>query len=65
MAYNYTEVYKCIGKMKRKKLVIISHTEHYVNSDGAIVGWGSTVNEINYLADYWSKVVHVACLYEK
>ncbi len=48
--------------MKRKKLVIISHTEHYLR-DGEIVGWGPTVNEINYLADYWDEVVHVACLH--
>jgi glycosyltransferase involved in cell wall biosynthesis len=48
--------------MKRKKLLIISHTEHYKSND-RIVGWGATVNEINYLADYWEEVVHVACLY--
>ena len=49
--------------MKRKKLVIISHTEHY-SRKGEIVGWGPTVNEINYLSDYWDYVVHVACLYD-
>lgn len=48
--------------MKRKKLLIISHTEHYKSNDH-IVGWGATVNEINYLADYWEEVIHVACLY--
>lgn len=46
-----------------KKLVIISHTEHYVNSNDEVVGWGSTVNEINYLAAFWDEVVHVGCLY--
>ncbi|WP_339887769.1 glycosyltransferase [uncultured Flavobacterium sp.] len=51
--------------MKNKKLVIISHTEHYLNENGALVGWGSTVNEINYLADHWNEIVHVACLYEQ
>lgn len=51
--------------MKRKKLVIISHTEHYLNDKGILVGWGSTVNEINYLADYWEEIVHVACFYEE
>lgn len=50
--------------MKRKKLVVISHTEHYKDTDGVIKGWGSTVNEINYLADYWEEVIHVACLHK-
>ena len=51
--------------MKRKKLVVISHTEHYRTAAGAIVGWGSTITELNYLADYWEQVVHVGCLYEQ
>ena len=50
--------------MKRKKLVIISHTEHYKNESNQIVGWGATINEINFLADYWDEVVHIACLYK-
>jgi glycosyltransferase involved in cell wall biosynthesis len=49
-------------EMKLKKLVIISHTEHYLNDDGKAVGWGPTVNEINYLADYFEEIVHIACL---
>lgn len=49
--------------MKRKKLVIISHTEHYTDADGVLKGWGSTVNEINFLADHWEAIYHVACLY--
>ncbi|MNE06534.1 putative teichuronic acid biosynthesis glycosyltransferase TuaC [compost metagenome] len=49
--------------MKRKKLVIISHTEHYKDADGVLKGWGSTVNEINFLADHWEAIYHVACLY--
>lgn len=49
--------------MRRKKLVIISHTEHHLDK-GVIKGWGSTINEINYLADYWEEVVHVACLHQ-
>ena len=44
-----------------KKLVIISHTEHQKDSDGSFFGWGPTVNEINYLSQYWDEVVHVAC----
>jgi glycosyltransferase involved in cell wall biosynthesis len=50
--------------MKRKKLVIISHTEHYKEGD-EIKGWGATVHEINYLAQYWEEVVHVACFYNE
>lgn len=51
--------------MKRKKLVIISHTEHYKDSKGVVRGWGPTINEVNYLADYWEEVVHVGCLHNK
>lgn len=51
--------------MKRKKLVIISHTEHFHNIEGEIVGWGSTINEINFLADYWDEISHVACFYKE
>ncbi len=45
-----------------KKLVIISHTEHQQAADGSFVGWGPTVNEINYLSNHWVEVVHIACL---
>ena len=48
--------------MQRKKLVIISHTEHHIDN-GVIKGWGSTINEINYLSNYWKEVTHVACLH--
>lgn len=48
--------------MKRKKLVIISHTEHFIK-DNIITGWGATINEINFLADHWETITHVACLY--
>ncbi len=51
--------------MKRKKLVVISHTEHYKDSDGLIKGWGSTVSELDFLADHWQNITHVACLYEQ
>jgi glycosyltransferase involved in cell wall biosynthesis len=48
--------------MTYKKLVIISHTEHQEAANGSFVGWGPTVNEINYLSNHWEEVVHVACL---
>lgn len=50
--------------MNYKKLLIISHTEHYVNAEQEIVGWGSTVNEVNFLADFWEEVTHIGCLYD-
>lgn len=46
----------------RQKLVIISHTEHFLRGQQA-VGWGSTITEINYLSQYWKEVVHIACLH--
>jgi glycosyltransferase involved in cell wall biosynthesis len=45
-----------------KKLVIISHTEHFL-SDRKIMGWAPTINEIDYLSQYWDVIVHVACLH--
>lgn len=50
--------------MKKKKLVIISHTAHQITSNNAIVGWGPTVAEINYISSFWDEVVHVACIEE-
>jgi glycosyltransferase involved in cell wall biosynthesis len=46
-----------------KKLVIISHTPHYRSSDNSIVGWGPTINELNYLSAYFDKIVHIAPLH--
>lgn len=48
----------------RKKLVIISHTAHYKSEDGTIVGWGATVNEVNFMAGHWEEVVHIGCLHK-
>jgi glycosyltransferase involved in cell wall biosynthesis len=45
-----------------KKLVIISHTEHYLK-DNVICGWGPTVTEINFLSNYWDEIVHIATLH--
>ena len=46
----------------RRRLLIISHTGHYLRN-GNPAGWGATVTEINYLAQYWEEVVHIACLH--
>lgn len=50
------------GVVILKKLVIISHTSHQIHPAYGLVGWGPTVREINFLADYWDEIVHVACL---
>ena len=45
------------------KLVIISHTEHYKSTEGKIVGWVPTINEINYLAPHFETITHLAMLH--
>lgn len=45
------------------KLVILSHTEHYVRN-GEIVGWGPTIREINELTQLFDQIVHIACLHD-
>lgn len=46
------------------KLAIISHTDHYKISDGSVVGWGPTINEINHLLDVFDEIYHVAMLHK-
>ncbi|MFT6971315.1 MAG: glycosyltransferase involved in cell wall biosynthesis [Roseivirga sp.] len=46
-------------------ILIISHTEHYINAAGEVCGWGPTVREVDYLADTYGKVIHIACLDKK
>lgn len=46
------------------KLAIISHTEHYIDSNGKYVGWGPTITEINQIAGDFDKIIHVGMLYE-
>lgn len=45
------------------KLVIISHTEHYLTPDGKVVGWGPTISEINQLAKDFSEIYHIAFIH--
>lgn len=47
---------------RERKLLIISHTEHHYKPNGQLVGWGPTINEINYLSAKWETVVHISCL---
>ncbi|MCB0008444.1 MAG: glycosyltransferase [Anaerolineales bacterium] len=44
------------------RLVVISHTAHY-QRDGALVGWGPTVRELDRLASICTELVHVAPLH--
>lgn len=44
------------------RLLIVSHTEHY-RKDGRYAGWGATVRELDYLAELFDEVVHIAVLY--
>lgn len=48
-----------------KRLVIISHTEHYQLADGSIVGFGPTVTEINHLLAIFDTIDHVAMLHHR
>ncbi len=45
------------------RLVILSNMSHYM-SDGRVVGWGPTVQEINHLASLFEEVHHVGCLHK-
>ena len=47
-----------------KVLLVISHTEHYLDENGTLVGWSSTVKELDELTKIFSKVIHLACLYK-
>ncbi len=47
------------------RILVISHTEHYTDANGNIVGWGATVKELNALADAFGEVVHIACIHKK
>jgi len=45
------------------KLLIISHTPHYLK-ESQVVGWGSTVMEIDQLAKLFTEVTHLAPLHD-
>jgi glycosyltransferase involved in cell wall biosynthesis len=45
------------------RLLIISHTPHYMDGD-QVVGWGSTLREIDHLAILFDEVVHIAPLHQ-
>jgi glycosyltransferase involved in cell wall biosynthesis len=45
------------------KLLVISHTEHYKNSKGEIVGLASTVTELNHLLAIFEEIYHIGVFY--
>jgi len=45
-------------------LLIISHTEHHIDRNGEIVGWGPTIREVNYLATQFDEIYHCAPLHK-
>jgi glycosyltransferase involved in cell wall biosynthesis len=45
------------------RLLIVSHTPHY-SVNGSVVGWGSTVREIDRLAELFDEVVHLAPVHQ-
>ena len=46
-------------------LLIISHTDHYINENGEPCGWTSTVKELDFLAKHFDKITHLAVLHKK
>jgi glycosyltransferase involved in cell wall biosynthesis len=44
------------------RLLIISHTEHFLNEQGEACGWIPTVRELDFLAGHFKEVVHLAVL---
>ena len=45
------------------RIVIISHTEHYISEDGKVSGWGSTIRELDHVAEICDELIHLAPLY--
>lgn len=50
--------------MKGKTLLILSHTDHYLDAQGNAWGWTSTVKEIDYLAPRFKEIIHLAVLHK-
>lgn len=62
-AEQYGEILDESVRGSKPRMVVISHTEHWRNSDGDVVGFGATTRELDYLAGLVSELVHVAPLY--
>lgn len=48
-----------------RRLTIISHTAHYLNDKGNILGYTPTVDEVNYLINVFDEIIHVGMLHDK
>ncbi len=46
------------------KILVVSHTEHYIDDNGIVYGWGATVKELDTIAERFGEVVHIACLHK-
>lgn len=46
------------------RILVVSHTEHYVDENGTVYGWGATVKELDAVAERLGEVTHVACLHK-
>lgn len=52
------------GKKADMKILVVSHTEHYMDDKGIVYGWGATVKELDAMAERFGEVVHIACLHK-
>lgn len=59
----YSEVIDRVARGARPRMLVVSHTEHYRDDDGGVVGFGPTLRELNHLAALASELVHVAPLH--
>ncbi len=42
---------------------MVSHTPHYFDADGTLVGWGATVRELDRLSRLFERIIHLAPIY--
>lgn len=45
------------------KLLVVSHTPHYLDLHGNACGWGATVREIDHLSALFDELIHIAPLH--
>lgn len=50
-------------KTQDLKLLVISHTEHFLDQKGVAHGWTSTVRELDFLAGHFKQIIHLAVLH--
>ena len=59
----YADVLDDVAGGARPRIVVVSHTEHWRDPHGTIVGFGATTRELDHLATLASELVHVAPLH--